>query len=477
MSAILDQIKRNAVPAAVLRTASKGALPLPGSEMIEILVYLTHNPIFAQDARMTLAGWDLKSAIEALGHADAPPEVVGYYWSEQNRRPALMPTLIENPGVTDNMLMELAGEAPREIISMLLASPRVHHLPGVIEALSTNPRVLPAELQALHGGPPLQSSVEQTLEQAEEVSGDTSAMSESDPAASDPQPESFPEFPVVPPNQFPEAVITQTTEAHPQPAGSPASADADTETEPVTVYDEEDPETAAIRLEWEKKYAAEIAAAEAEPFELISAEEDPAESLDGQTAAVAESAAQETVAAESESAVAADAATPDASNPATAIAALSLRSKADAINARKLTVMQRLNKMKAADRIKTAFIGGKEERAFLIRDRARIIQNAVLASPKLTDAEVEIFAAARNLDENVLREIARNRRFMKNYPVVRNLATNAKTPLDVALPLVKMLMVFDLKQLQRSKSVSETIRKMAQKYYQEKATSGGKTKT
>ena len=98
MSAILDQIKRNAMPAAVLRTAAKGALPLPGPEMIEILVYLTHNPIFAQDAKMTLAGWDLQSAIEAVSHADAPPEVMGYYWAEQNRRPAMMPALIENPG-------------------------------------------------------------------------------------------------------------------------------------------------------------------------------------------------------------------------------------------------------------------------------------------------------------------------------------------------------------------------------------------
>jgi len=42
---------------------------------------------------------------------------------------------------------------------------------------------------------------------------------------------------------------------------------------------------------------------------------------------------------------------------------------------------------------------------------------------------------------------------------------------------VKMLMIFDLKSLQKSKSVSEIIRKMAQKYYQEKATSGGKTKS
>jgi transposase-like protein len=104
------------------------------------------------------------------------------------------------------------------------------------------------------------------------------------------------------------------------------------------------------------------------------------------------------------------------------------------------------------------------------------VQSAVLASPKLTDPEVETFAGAKNLAENVFREIARNRRFMKNYHVVRNLVQNPRTPLDIALPLVKMLLVYDLKGMQHSRTISETIRKMAQKYYKEKALSGGKTK-
>ena len=443
MSAILDQIKRNALPAAVLRTAAKGALPLPSREMIEILVYLTHNPIFAQDAKMTLAGWDLQSAIEAVSHADAPPEVIGYYWAEQNRRPAMMPALIENPGVTDNMLMELAGEAPREIVSILLASERVRSLPGVIEALTANPRVLPAELQALHAQPPLNVPEHATHNE------DTGAVQQSAPAEG-PVP-AIEEFEVLAPFQS-EAV---------------------------------DPELEATMRAWEKQYAAEIAAAESEPFELVrdqdedegegeaKSEEDSVDSpgIAGSVPAQAE-AGQETSALEENPPV------PTApSGHQSAIAAMALQNKAAAIDAKKLTVMQRVGRMKASERVKTAFIGGKEERAILIRDRARVVQNAVLNSPKVTDAEVELFTAARNLDENVLREIARNRRFMKNYPVVRNLATNPKTPLDVALPLVKMLLVFDLKQLQRSKSVSETIRKMAQKYYQEKSTSGGKTKS
>lgn len=435
MSAILDQIKRNAMPAAVLRTAAKGALPLPSLEMIEILVYLAHNPMFAQDAKMTLAGWDLQSAIEAVSHADAPPEVIGYYWAEHNRRPAMMPALIENPGITENMLMELAGEAPREIVSVLLASARVRSLPGVIEALTANPRVLAAELQALHGQPQLNVPEHATHNE------DAGVAQQSAPAEG-PAP-AIEEFEVIAPSQS-EAV---------------------------------DPELEATMRAWEKQYAAEIAAAESEPFELVR-DEDEAGKDSVESSGMAGSVPAQAEAGQETSALEDNAPAPTApSGQQSAIAAMALQNKAAAVDAKKLTIMQRVGRMKASERVKTAFIGGKEERSILIRDRARIVQNAVLNSPKLTDSEVEMFTAARNLDENVLREIARNRRFMKNYPVVRNLATNPKTPLDVALPLVKMLLVFDLKQLQRSKSVSETIRKMAQKYYQEKATSGGKTKS
>src|SRR6185312_1534344 len=148
---ILDLIKRNQVPAAVLRTASKGALPLPAPEMIEILVYLTQNPVFAQDARMTLASYDVLASVEVVADPATPAEVLGYYWSQQNRRPALMPHLIENPAISETLLMELAEEAPREIVNMLLASPRARSSPAVVEALSTNARLTPEELRDLQG--------------------------------------------------------------------------------------------------------------------------------------------------------------------------------------------------------------------------------------------------------------------------------------------------------------------------------------
>src|SRR6185437_13772767 len=383
MSTIFEMIKRNAVPAAVMRTASKGALPVPAEQMLEILVYLTQNPVFAQDARMTLASFDLPSTLTIVASPQAAPEVLGYYWSAENRRPALMPALIENPAITDSLVMELAADAPREIVTMLLASERVRKSYAVIEALGTNHNVTADELRQLKGEP------------------------------------------------------------------APESTDS------------VDAETEALHRSFEQQHAAEIAAEEGKAFELVQGESDEMASTEQQVAEQSEPVA-----------------TPE-SNQGLAAAALASHDRGaaePAPEAKKLTLLQRLSRMKASERVKTAFTGGREERAVLIRDAARIVQNAVLSSPKLTDPEVEVFAAAKNVHDNVLREIARHRRFMRNYSVVRNLVQNPKTPLDVALPLVKMLMVFDLKSLQRSRNVSETIRSLAAKYYREKALSGGRTK-
>ena len=148
----------------------------------------------------------------------------------------------------------------------------------------------------------------------------------------------------------------------------------------------------------------------------------------------------------------------------------------EASEQKKLTVLQKVSKLNVGQRIKLGFIGGKEERALLIRDTARLVQNAVLSSPKLTDAEAESFAASKNLQENVFREIARQRRFLKLYPVVRNLANNPRCPLDISLTLVKTLHVYDLKSLRHNKNVPDTIRKVAAKLYTEKATRGGAKK-
>jgi hypothetical protein len=127
------------------------------------------------------------------------------------------------------------------------------------------------------------------------------------------------------------------------------------------------------------------------------------------------------------------------------------------------TLLQRLAIMTVAQRVQLAIKGGSEERRTLIRDTNKIVQRAVLESPRLTDQEVEAFASMSILSDEILRLIAKNRNFRKNYVVVRNLLNNPKTPLDVSLHMLPILNVQDLKRLCMNKNIPETLRSTAQK--------------
>jgi hypothetical protein len=127
------------------------------------------------------------------------------------------------------------------------------------------------------------------------------------------------------------------------------------------------------------------------------------------------------------------------------------------------TLLQRLATMTVAQRVQFAIKGGSEARRTLIRDSNKVVQRAVLQSPRLTDQEVEAFASMTSLTDEILRLIAKNRNFRKNYTVVRNLMNNPKTPLDVSLHMLPILNALDLKRLCVNKNIPETLRTTANK--------------
>lgn len=134
------------------------------------------------------------------------------------------------------------------------------------------------------------------------------------------------------------------------------------------------------------------------------------------------------------------------------------------------TLLQKMTKMNIVQRIQRAVKGGREERLFLIRDPNKIVQRAVLQSPRLTDLEVESFAAMANVSQEVLRIISANRSFMKSYIVVKNLTKNPKCPLDVSLHLLGRLTPIDLKFLTGNKNIPETLRSTALKLQRSRTT-------
>jgi len=136
------------------------------------------------------------------------------------------------------------------------------------------------------------------------------------------------------------------------------------------------------------------------------------------------------------------------------------------------TLLQRLSGMNVIERLTLALKGGRTERMALIRDPNKMVQRAVLQSPRLTEQEVESFSAMANVTEEVLRAISLNRNFVKIYAIVRNLVNNPKTPIDVSLHLLQRLLTPDLKKLTMNKNVPETVRTMATKMVRQKAVLG-----
>ncbi len=129
--------------------------------------------------------------------------------------------------------------------------------------------------------------------------------------------------------------------------------------------------------------------------------------------------------------------------------------------AKRVTLLQKLSRLRVVERVQLALKGGRDERTLLIRDPCRVVQRAVLQSPQLSDREVENFAGMASLGEEALRLIATNRKYRKNYIIVRKLMTNPKTPLEISLHLLPIVTAQDLKLLVTNKNIPDTLRTAA----------------
>ncbi len=119
--------------------------------------------------------------------------------------------------------------------------------------------------------------------------------------------------------------------------------------------------------------------------------------------------------------------------------------------------------MSVMQKVKLARMGGKEARSMLIRDRNRIVSASVLGSPKLSETEVIAFAQNRSIGEELLRIIASNRDWTKNYQVKLAIVTNPKTPQPTAINFINHVQDKDLRMLMKSKDVSSNISAQARR--------------
>ena len=431
MARMLDLIRASAISQHQMMSAARGALHVPTEEMLEILVYIAeHNKIFGEQARLTLAGWDEASAKQVAANPSTPKDILDYWVSPKNIRSTLFTLLLENPSVQMTKIGELAATLKGELIDLMIASPRVRASKQVLNDLLGN-----------HNLSGVQSARVQALINGTDYVEPKAEPEQAQPAASTPP-------------------------ASQQPGDSPTALSGEP-AEPA------DPETEKVVTAFITEHAAEIAAEGDKPFQAIGGIYES----DGHTETPATSAATAS-APTAPAAVTTGATTPTgaatAAKPALAARPSPHKVHVNPQDEQRGSVLQKIAKLDIKGRIQLAMKGTKEERSILVRDGTKIVALAVLDSPKITDGEVEKFASQKNVLEAVLRYIPMKRRFAKNYAVIRNLVFNPRTPLDVALGLMKNLLTVDLKNLSGNKEVSETIRKLALRMFKQKLEPGNR---
>lgn len=133
----------------------------------------------------------------------------------------------------------------------------------------------------------------------------------------------------------------------------------------------------------------------------------------------------------------------------------------DEITGERISAISRILKMGMKDRVKLAMKGDREARNILIRDPNRVVAQGVIQNPKITEQEVEKIASMRTVPDDVLRQIAINRKFARSYVIMLNLARNPRTPIGNVVTILTRLQLRDLQSLVKDKNVSEAVRKQS----------------
>ncbi len=135
----------------------------------------------------------------------------------------------------------------------------------------------------------------------------------------------------------------------------------------------------------------------------------------------------------------------------------------------RISIIHRILKMGMKDRVKLAMKGDREARNILIRDPNRIVAQAVVSNPRITEQEIEKISSMRTITEEILRQIAISRQWSRSYAIVHNLARNPRTPVANCLNILSRLQMKDLVALSKNRNISDASRRQALRLSQARA--------
>ena len=110
-----------------------------------------------------------------------------------------------------------------------------------------------------------------------------------------------------------------------------------------------------------------------------------------------------------------------------------------------------------SEKIKMGLTGDKEWRSIMMKQSNKLIQGAVMKNPRISDGEVLMVAKAKTSSDDLIRIILLNKDWVKNYEIKKALLAHPKTPPPKALRFVSFLTMKDIKELAKSRQLSNII--------------------
>jgi len=119
--------------------------------------------------------------------------------------------------------------------------------------------------------------------------------------------------------------------------------------------------------------------------------------------------------------------------------------------------------LNVAQKVGLAIRGNHEARMLLIHDSNRVVANAAIRSPRVTEQEVIMAAQSRSISDEVVRVICTSKEMTRSYRVKLALVNNPKAPIAVAMRFLTLLRQSDLRTVAKSKNVPAGVANQAKR--------------
>lgn len=372
--------------------AARGILPLPQSDLLEMLVALARqdDPETAPIAQATLDSQDVGELGGVLKTTEIAPQVLDYFSERENIPAQIHETILTNPNTPNTTIMKFARRTKSgELLELIsLNQQLLIGTPQIIDAIIANPyRTAEAERRASE----IKREFFQKTRGAQQIANELRAQGKTAAA------------------EFIEQAEFAADLSETASATNLSFEDAILLAEHIEVPDAETDDS-WLSLEYIEEFYEET--------------EEQRESIVNKILG-------------------------------------DLSAEDDEISGERVSMINRILRMGMKDRVKLASKGDREARNILIRDPNRIVAQAVINNARITEQEVEKIAAMRAVPEDVLRQIAINRNWARNYSIMHNLARNPRTPIANVMTILSRLQLRDLSALSKNRNVSDAVRRQS----------------